>query len=265
MAPRTGSKKGQKAAEPVEASEPRPVDTQDVVPKEPPASRHGPEAGDDIMKALSKLQRSINKTQKAVQSLQAASQGQGGESVQPAKPKKEPSGFAKPSRISNELSSFLGVPSNTRLARTQVTKLLTEYIKKNDLQCPDNRRNIRLDDKLKDLLKVPEGTVVTFFNLQKHCKNHYISDDEEVASELQAIVADFKKTLRDTEPKALKKGALLRLKLIGEQLVRSIEAELHTVMRLQYRDTDDESSDISDDEASLGGDDYRPSDYVARM
>lgn len=103
--------------------------------------------------------------------------------MQPPKPKKEPSGFAKPSRISGELSSFLGVPPDTRLARTQVTKLLTEYIKKNDLQCPKNRRNIRLDDKLKDLLKVPEGTVVTFFNLQKHCKSHYISDEEEVASE----------------------------------------------------------------------------------
>ncbi|GAQ82258.1 hypothetical protein KFL_001050210 [Klebsormidium nitens] len=255
MAPRTGSKKGQKA-EPVENAEPSPVDTQDVVPKEPPTTKHGLEAGDDIMKALSKLQRSINKTQKAVLSLQATSQGQG-ESVQPAKPKKEPSGFAKPSRISNELSSFLGVPSNTRLARTQVTKLLTEYIKKNDLQCPDNRRNIRLDDKLKDLLKVPEGTVVTFFNLQKHCKNHYISEDEEVASELQAIVADFKNILRDTEPKALKKGALSRLKLIGEQLVRSIEAELHTVKRLQYKETDDEASDDSDDEASLGGEHLR--------
>ena len=86
---------------------------------------------------------------------------------------------------------------------------------------------------------------------------------EALECRLQANVADFKNTLRDTEPKALKKGALSRLKLIGEQLVRSIKAELHTVKRLQYKETDDEASDDSDDEASLGGEDYRPSNYVA--
>lgn len=66
MAPRAGSRKGQKA-EHVEASEPRPVEPQETAPRvEPPVSRPD---GDDILKALGKLQRSINKTQRAVQSI----------------------------------------------------------------------------------------------------------------------------------------------------------------------------------------------------
>lgn len=176
MAPRTASKKGSKV-------EPAVVEAAPV--EEPPSVQQSQEVSDpsqELLRAVAKLQRSVNKTQRAVQSIQAAQAGSDPRS-QPPKPKKEPSGFAKPSRISGELSSFLGVAPETRLARTQVTKLLTEYIKKNDLQCPENRRNIRLDDKLKELLKVPEGTVVTFFNLQKHCKNHYISEDEGVSSE----------------------------------------------------------------------------------
>lgn len=129
-----------------------------------------PDTNAKILKAVAKLQRSINKTQRAVQSLQA----NGDPASRPQKAKQEPSGFARSSRISPELSSFLGV--HTRLARTQVTKLLTEYIKKHDLQCGDNKRNVKLDNKLKQLLDVPEGTIVTFFNLKKHCKNHYIAD-----------------------------------------------------------------------------------------
>jgi chromatin remodeling complex protein RSC6 len=178
MAPRSATKRASKA-EPV-ALESAPVEE----PKVEEAPRVEPPVGtsEDILKAVAKLQRSLNKTQRAVQSIQAAQAGSDPRS-QPPKPKKEPSGFAKPSRISNALSSFLGVPQDTRLARTQVTKLLTEYIKKNDLQCSENRRNIRLDDKLKELLNVPDGTVVTFFNLQKHCKNHYIPDQDGGSSE----------------------------------------------------------------------------------
>ena len=43
--------------------------------------------------------------------------------------KKEPSGFAKPTLISNELCDFLSKPNGTEMARTEVTKYLTQYIK----------------------------------------------------------------------------------------------------------------------------------------
>ena len=43
--------------------------------------------------------------------------------------KRPPSGFAKPAKISDELCQFLGEPSGTEMARTEVTKYLTKYIK----------------------------------------------------------------------------------------------------------------------------------------
>lgn len=72
---------------------------------------------------------------------------------------------------------------------------------------------------------------------------------------LQAIVAEFKSLMRETEPRDLKRCALIRLKLCGQKLVHNIEAELGTVKKLQIMDSDD--SDISGDE-SLGGEEYRP-------
>jgi chromatin remodeling complex protein RSC6 len=83
------------------------------------------------------------------------------------------SGFAKPGFISGELCDFLNVPHNTELARTDVTKKVTQYIKENNLQDPANKRVIVLDAKLKALLQPLEGQEVTYFNLQSFMKRHY--------------------------------------------------------------------------------------------
>ena len=60
--------------------------------------------------------------------------------------KKEPSGITKPSPISTELADFLGLPHDTLLARTETTKLITTYVKSNDLQDPENRRRFILTE-----------------------------------------------------------------------------------------------------------------------
>ena len=85
-----------------------------------------------------------------------------------------PSGFVKPAKISEELSVFLGVPPDTMMARTDVTKLITKYVKAHSLQAQDNGRKILPDDKLNKLLKVEKGDEVTYFNLQKYMKPHFI-------------------------------------------------------------------------------------------
>ena len=85
-----------------------------------------------------------------------------------------PSGFVKPAQISKELATFLGVPPDTMMARTDVTKLITKYVKANSLQAQDNGRKILPDDKLNKLLKVEKGDEVTYFNLQKYMKPHFI-------------------------------------------------------------------------------------------
>ena len=87
--------------------------------------------------------------------------------------KRAPSGFAKPSAISEELCDFLNCEHGTQMARTEVTKFLTQYIKQHDLQDPSNRRRILCDTALSELLSVGPEDEVTYFNLQKYMKPHF--------------------------------------------------------------------------------------------
>lgn len=94
-------------------------------------------------------------------------------SSDPNRAKRPPSGFAKPALISNELCSFLGVESGTEMARTEVTKHLTTYIKEHNLQDQENKRKILPDSALQKLLNVTPSDEVTYFNLQKFMKVHF--------------------------------------------------------------------------------------------
>ena len=85
----------------------------------------------------------------------------------------KPSGFAKPGYISSELCSFLGKPTGSLLARTDVTRYLTTYIKDHNLQNKNNKKEILCDTALKNLLQPNKGEVVTYFNLQSYMKRHY--------------------------------------------------------------------------------------------
>ena len=59
------------------------------------------------------------------------------------------------------------------MARTEVTKLITQYIKEFGLQNPSNKRHILPDEKLKAILNVTDADEVTYFNLQKYMKHHF--------------------------------------------------------------------------------------------
>uniref|UniRef100_A0A6C0DRT7 DM2 domain-containing protein n=1 Tax=viral metagenome TaxID=1070528 RepID=A0A6C0DRT7_9ZZZZ len=87
---------------------------------------------------------------------------------------RQPSGFVKPTRISDELAQFLGKEIGTEMARTAVSKEINLYIRSNSLQDKDNGRKINPDAKLSTLLKVPKGEELTYFNLQKYMKHHFI-------------------------------------------------------------------------------------------
>ncbi len=88
-------------------------------------------------------------------------------------PNRKPSGFAKPSLLSDELCKFVSKPKNSMMARTEVTKFITGYIKEHDLQDPQFKRRILPDTKLNKLLKVPKGQELTYFNLQTYMKVHF--------------------------------------------------------------------------------------------
>ena len=91
--------------------------------------------------------------------------------------KKSPSGFAKPSLLVDSLCDFLKVPHGTKMARTEVTRHITEYVKSNNLLNPENKRIMNLDGTLKKLMVVPEGAEVTFFNLQKYIKHLFVKEE----------------------------------------------------------------------------------------
>ena len=94
-----------------------------------------------------------------------------------SKGSRAPSGFVKPTAISKDLAKFLGVAEDTKIARTDVTKLITAYVKEHKLQAPSNGRMIIPDKKLMNLLNCKSSDEVTYFNLQKYMKPHFVKTE----------------------------------------------------------------------------------------
>lgn len=84
-----------------------------------------------------------------------------------------PSGFVKPTRISDELANFLEKPTGSEMARTEVTRDINKYIRTHNLQDKDNGRKINPDSKLSALLKLKGDDELTYFNLQKFMSPHF--------------------------------------------------------------------------------------------
>jgi len=93
-----------------------------------------------------------------------------------------PSGFVKPTRISDELAKFLDKPSGTEMARTDVTRELNKYIHAHNLQDKENGRKIHPDAKLPTLLKLKKTDELTYFNLQKYMSQHFAKANKEVVA-----------------------------------------------------------------------------------
>ena len=83
------------------------------------------------------------------------------------------SGFAIPTKISKDLCNFMDKPEGTKMARTEVTKYIIQYIKDNKLP---NGKIIKPDKKLKGLLNVEGAEEVTYFNIQKYMNKHFIKE-----------------------------------------------------------------------------------------
>jgi len=87
---------------------------------------------------------------------------------------RKPSGFAKPSKVTNQLCEFMNKKEGTEIARTEVTKALCSYIKENNLENKENSKIIYPDNKLKMLLGIEEGQELTYFTIQKFMNKHFI-------------------------------------------------------------------------------------------
>ena len=87
---------------------------------------------------------------------------------------KSPSGFVKPTKISDELIKFLGKEADTEMSRVEVSKEITRYINEHKLKDEKCGRQINPDAKLSKLLKINKDEILTFFNLQRYLKIHFI-------------------------------------------------------------------------------------------
>ena len=91
-------------------------------------------------------------------------------SKKPAKKKaarKPSAAFMKPMQISAALGAVIG---SGPYPRTEVTKKLWNYIKRNGLQDTKNRRNINADDKLKEVFGGKKR--VSMFEMTKLVSKH---------------------------------------------------------------------------------------------
>ena len=93
-----------------------------------------------------------------------------------------PSGFVKPTRISDELASFLGKDKGSEMARTDVTREINKYIRSHNLQDVGNGRKINPDQKLQTLLKLKQTDELTYFNLQRYMSPHFHKAEKAVAA-----------------------------------------------------------------------------------
>lgn len=87
------------------------------------------------------------------------------------------SGLQKPSKVSTEIAKFASWPKDELHSRVDVTKVICKYIKDHDLQNPENRREIRLDSKLKKLLKY-DKPIITYPHIQKYIGVHFIKEEK---------------------------------------------------------------------------------------
>ena len=82
---------------------------------------------------------------------------------------KKPTGLSVKKEISPELAAFLGRDPAELCARTEVVKGCWDYIKANNLQNPENKREIFLDDNMK---KVFGCDSFTMFTMNKYVGAH---------------------------------------------------------------------------------------------
>ena len=95
---------------------------------------------------------------------------------------RRPSGFTKPSLITDELVQFIKKVTKEdpgkMVARTQVTKIINQYIRDNKLQDPSYGRRILPDKELTTLLKLNKNDELTYFNLQTKISPHFPKNAE---------------------------------------------------------------------------------------
>ena len=95
-----------------------------------------------------------------------ARKAQSGKAASASTEGKKPSALQQPLQPSKELAAVVG---SSPLPRGEVVSKVWDYIKKHDLQNPENRREILADAKLEPIFGKKK---VTMFEMNKHFARH---------------------------------------------------------------------------------------------
>ena len=199
----TPAKKTASKTAPVKEAAPAPTPTPTPTPAPPAAPANEPveaerNLNDDFVDFMGKLQaaaslfsnlrnefRSLEK--KCTRELKAARKVNKKQARKSGN--RAPSGFVKPTLITDELATFLGRSSGAEMARTEVTREINKYIRAHSLQDKQNGRKIIPDAALAKLLKLTKEDELTYFNLQRYMSPHFPKSSANAAAAAAAAAA----------------------------------------------------------------------------
>lgn len=122
-----------------------------------------------------KLQASLN-----ARPLRSLSKGKQKLKVKKEKKKRDPgeprkdNPFMRPLKISPKLLEFLDLDQSATVPRPTVVKMVWDHIKANNLQNPNDKREILCDEKMQPVF----GKKQTMFSMNKVLKDHLFKEDE---------------------------------------------------------------------------------------
>jgi chromatin remodeling complex protein RSC6 len=76
--------------------------------------------------------------------------------------------------LTAELAAFMGIAAGSKRSQTQVTKYISDYVKSHNCFDPNFKRRIIPNAALAKLLRVDDKTEVTYLNLQRFLKVHFV-------------------------------------------------------------------------------------------
>lgn len=121
-----------------------------------------------LTKMIKEVEKKCNKKIKSLEKECKKSKNKGN---------KQPSGFANPTNVSKQLCEFMHKPLDTKMARTDVTKYIIQYIKNNKLEDPTNAKIIKPDNALSSLFDIKNNDeILTYFNMQRHMNKHFLKN-----------------------------------------------------------------------------------------
>ena len=156
---------------------------------------------DNIYTMLMQTQKDIKNLTKNVRKINAQLEDPDGEK---RAERAKNNGFNRPQKISPELVTFLGLPADSLLSRSDVTRQINVYITEKGLKHPDNGRVIMIekDAHLQTLLQVPDDIQLTYLNIQRYLGVHYVKEPAADKTETPAEETKTETPAEEIETKA---------------------------------------------------------------